>query len=77
MGTPNLSSEEAPATLTTLARTLLFISTFLAGVLFGYGFMEMEDSSWIQIGVEVAVPALLLLTIGYVLVEDSNRRESW
>lgn len=66
------SDEEAPATLSTLARSLLFISIFLAGILFGYGFMEMEDSNWIQIGVEVAVPALLLLSVSYVFIESSE-----
>ncbi len=34
--------------------------------------MEMEDSNWIQIGVEVAVPALLLLSVSYVFIESSE-----
>lgn len=72
MTTPDPSDEEAPATLSTLARSLLFIPIFLAGVLFGYGFMEMEDSNWIQIAVEVAVPALLFLSVSYVFIESSE-----
>jgi hypothetical protein len=44
----------------------------LAGLLFGYGFMGMDDSSWIEISVEVIVPILLLLSVGYVLIAGSR-----
>jgi uncharacterized membrane protein len=72
MTTPESCNEDAPATLSARARALLLISVALAGVLFGYGFMGMEDSNWIQIAVEVAVPALLLLSVGYALVESGH-----
>lgn len=73
---PASSKEEATATLSTLARTLLFISVGLAGVMTGYGFGGAEDSSWIQVVVEVAVPFSLFLIVGYVLMVDGYRRKS-
>lgn len=71
------SKETAPTPLSTLARTFVIISAVLAVVLFGRGLIGhaligVEDSSWIQIAIEVAAPALLLLCTGYVYIEDSE-----
>jgi hypothetical protein len=32
----------------------------------------MDDSSWIEISVEVVVPVLLLLSVGYVLIDGGR-----
>ena len=70
MTMPDSSNEEAPATLSTFARSLLIISLFLASLLLGSGFENLMDegNSWVQI-YRVVAPALLMLCLGYVLVK--------
>ena len=63
---------DASTPLNGTARFLLFVAVGLAGMLFGYGFMGMDDSNWIQIAVEVAVPALLLVIVGFVVIDGSG-----
>lgn len=73
MTTPDPSNEEATATLSTFSRALLVISILLASFLFGSGvenFMD-EGSNWIQI-YKAVFPALLILCVGYVLVESNE-----
>lgn len=67
------SDGEAPAALSTFSRALLVISLLLASYLFGSGFENFMDegSNWVQ-GTELAVPALLILCVGYVLIESSR-----
>lgn len=73
MTMPDSSNEEAPATLSTFARSLLVISIFLAGLLLGSGFENFMDegTSWVQI-YRVVAPALLMLCVGYVFVESNE-----
>jgi hypothetical protein len=71
--TTSESCDAATSTsLDTAAKAALLLNTGLAGLLFGYGFMGMDDSSWIEISVEVIVPILLLLSVGYVLIDGSR-----
>jgi len=72
MTTTESCDAAASTSLDTAAKAALLINTALAGLLFGYGFMGMDDSNWIQISVEVVVPVLLLLSVGYVLIDGSR-----
>lgn len=76
MTTSDAKKEADSATLSPFARGLLLATVALAGVLFGYGFMGMDDSNGVQIAVEVVVPGLILLCTGYVFVEcNASRRK--
>lgn len=72
MTTHDVSEEADAAALSTFARGLLLFAVALAGVLFGYGFMGMDDSDGIQIAVEVVAPVLILFSAGYVFVESKE-----
>ena len=72
MTTSESCDAAASTSLDTASKAALLFNTGLAGLLFGYGFMGMDDSNWIEISVEVVVPVLLLLSVGYVLIDGGR-----
>jgi len=67
--------EPASSVLGLRDKVLLVFSTFLAGFPFGRGLSRITDSNWtevtvIELTVEVVVPLLVVVCVGYVAVKN-------